>query len=1224
MTRTGINLGAAAAALCAAWMVSCATTAPSGTFTQAAPQGDRPALARLARRAASEASSRPEALAVAAPPGVQVQVLAPRAADDRTAHLPLEDALAEVARRHEPGPGAAAPTPAHDAETRDEALRHYVKGLDAALADRDMAAIFEFKEAAELDPTNPLVLRRLARQYLSSRLPNSAKAAGVYEQLLLVVPHDSEALFMLGLAATNRRAFGQAVAYLGRPRLAGAAFDHDAAAPALADYMLGSAFEQLGYDRAALALYREVVSAIPDPLATSTLYSGQLRSLYTRRGELWQSIGDMHCRLGEYEPALEAYRHSAPLSADPEALQPRVVYANLRHGRPYTAQHELASALDTGVPISERQIQLLGYLAEAAGDVSLLAAAVRERDGTPGTEPSVVRAVAVLLDRTEAQAWLKDYLDERPDDMEAVSQLLVWLLDRDTQSAVALAVALAEAHPHLAERYGDRLARTGASVQELLDALAQVASTSARAVIESRLLLSIGASGPAWRAVEDARATRPRDPLLARTRIEVAGALREPELLVGEESGGDALYWLALSRAHVEVGNSEAAVRAATRAVESAAHPQTEALVALARAHALHALTSMDEASRKQHAGDAARAARMAQEISPGSDEACELLLTLYRPGGMLADPERWAAVREALHRAEPQSPLIVRMEAANDIERGRFERALERLLGLLDRDPPDAESLGLAMAAWLRLKREDEADRWLSRRLDQRPGDPDLLSEWVALQVQEDRLVVAAERLESLLRVEPLHDHARRLLGSIYRRQGRADDAVRLARERLESQPLAIRRELELAAVFAGAGRPAEAVARLAWVRDRAALVTMDLLISALRIAQSVEERHAGELGLAFAREAVERFPDVPLQVYGTVMLGLAREGELDERFDELAQRALLQARGASGPTAQSADQWRQLAQALTDAGAPESAGRALRARIWAEPKLEPLALSRLTSAALLADAAADRPQASIQLLRTLSLRGPLPRLAGIDAELPLSEALYEISIIYALIDRQESAITLLREAIALNPAHAMALNNLGYTRLEMGHADPETQESIEQAHRLAPADANVLDTVGWLRYKQGMFQAQGATAGAAGLIERALARSGEPSPEVFDHLGDIRWRLGDRDGAAQAWRQAEQILENAERRDRHVQQYGVIQQFWGLRVIDPNEMYRIQNDHVLERVRAKLQSFAVGEEPPVAETFDEMETTGAPAASGKDAKRRPETSPEAPDGRS
>jgi tetratricopeptide (TPR) repeat protein len=1169
--------------------------------TAAGIDGSLAAGQQLERLAREESAAPRTPIDAPIPPGVGSQAVAPRHPADPRARLALEAALRELEPLPviEPEPGSDAP--ALDDATADQALRHYARGRDAALGGEHFAAIIELEKALALDPESPAVLRQLARSYLAMR--NSLKATRHYERLLVVEPDDSESLFMLGLTAQSRRDFEQAASYLAHRRLAGASFDHDPAADVLAASWLATALRNLGYDQAWIDLAADVVNRL-GPEIDPTFYAGQYQQLYIRRAEIRRNIGDAYCRLGAYGQALEAYRASARLpNAEPEALHPRIVYASLRSGRIRGAQAAMLDALGDGAAaVSERDIRLCGYVAEHTNPLDLLAEAAVEQHRARPDDAGLARAAAVLLPRDQAVELLRSFLDRRPADLEVLSQLLEWLAARDERSAVDLTVALAGARPALASDYGDRLARVGRRTGGLMKQAEALPASAAREVVRCRLLVYIGGLGEAWRICVEAIDRWPDEQVVRLQQIDLAGRLEEPQLLdeAVEASGRfeDVSWWLARARAYRAAGREELAVRAAAEAVRC--EPAgAEALIELARAHVAHAKRSHDADERRQHVDDAVVAAREAMRLQPRRDDAYAVLLGLYAPGGPAADASRRHELHATLRQANPKSRLLGNLDAQEDLRRGRVERALQRLLVQCDSDPTDTLSLELALAAWIQTSRENEAIRWLDDKLQLRPGDPLLLEQWVTLMVREDRSDEAIRRLQEVLAEEPAHDAARRILETLYRRSGLQAEALPLGEQRLHSRPRGIRRELELAAMYAGTGRDQEAVEHLGWVLDRADVADFDHLVSALGVAGRMSDRDAryDALALEFAQHTVQRFPEAPLQVYGTALRSLARMDRIDQRFDDLADRAARSARGASGASVQAADVWRQLAQALINAGEPEAAGRALRARLWSDAPLEAPAGALLARAALVSDAAADHAEASIELIDRLALRGWLPPVPGVEEEPAVPDVLYETSIVYAMLGREVGAERLLRETIRLAPDHAMALNNLGYTRLVLGYGDDQTAAWIERAHELVPHDGNVLDTAGWLHYKQGRFEGDLDAPGALALLREALARTEEPAPEVLDHLGDTLWRLGDAEGAVDAWRQAVEILQDAERRERLSQVYLFIQgRQWGLLVADPDEIHERQFGRLLEDAREKLRAAAEGGAPAVTATFEEV----------------------------
>ncbi len=140
------------------------------------------------------------------------------------------------------------------------------------------------------------------------------------------------------------------------------------------------------------------------------------------------------------------------------------------------------------------------------------------------------------------------------------------------------------------------------------------------------------------------------------------------------------------------------------------------------------------------------------------------------------------------------------------------------------------------------------------------------------------------------------------------------------------------------------------------------------------------------------------------------------------------------------------------------------------------------------------------------------------------------------------------------------------------------------------------------MLDTVGWLRYKSGLFDDDGDTPGAVGLINRSMARSGDPSAEVLDHHGDTMWRLGDPAEARDAWQRAADLLQNKERRESLQRTYLRVQvRGWRLLVAEPEQLYDRQYEGLLDRLLEKIEQADAGGDPAVARTIEEMDATGS-----------------------
>jgi uncharacterized protein HemY len=64
-----------------------------------------------------------------------------------------------------------------------------------------------------------------------------------------------------------------------------------------------------------------------------------------------------------------------------------------------------------------------------------------------------------------------------------------------------------------------------------------------------------------------------------------------------------------------------------------------------------------------------------------------------------------------------------------------------------------------------------------------------------------------------------------------------------------------------------------------------------------------------------------------------------------------------------------------------------------------------------------------------------------------------------------------------------------------------------------IEKALKLAPDDSFILDSLGWVLYRQGDY------VGALQQLERAYARRDDA--EIAAHIGEVLWALGRKDDA-------------------------------------------------------------------------------------------------------
>ncbi len=1145
----------------------------------------------------------PATYPIGPPPGIDPGSVTPRADLDSRFTLDLSEALVELV----PPVETSKALEQVDPRTRNEALTSYLRGREAAMEGRPQGAIGELEQARALDPTSTEILRELSRNYAA--IGNGAAAAALHQMILQLDPEHPEALFTVGHTTASKGDYRGAVAHLGRLRTKGSGYRYDPAAGLLADYTLYTALVALGYDRAAIEAAHASLEALGE-LNLPSFYGQRVGSLKAERGEVWRGVGDAFCRLGEYDSALNAYASAASYSGvKGSALHARVVYVNLALGRPISAQHELFAAISAAAPeVDERDIRLCVYLEKSAEDTSPLLAAVEELRAAHPWSSGLVRAAASLAETDSAVELLGQIIEARPREVPAVGDLFFRFGETDLSAAVDLAASLASEHSDLASEYIDRL------VIALPDPLSATLPESgsgfksvAHAHLRGYLLLKLEALGEAWRVCREGLESWPDDEELLSLQVVIAGRLDDPTLLaeVIEQAGepGDSQAWLLRAEAFRATDQLEKAVQAAAAAADMAVDSEERigAYLETAKAYAeLGAKAVLGEEHRRTYR-HAAGAAEAVLDLDPKREEPYQMLLQLYGAGGPLAEQSRHAAVVGRLRREMQGSRFIARIQLAEAAQSGRLNLALESALDLYNGDPTDVESLTAAVLAWHRLGRAGDAEAWLRDLFEARPGDPALLEQLTMLLLRDGRGEEAVELLRDRLDSVDEDPVAEVLLRRVLLATGRSDEAVAIGERRLKKRPQSARRELELALLYARAGMAEEAMSGIDWIIAHADKSSYRHLTGAIGFCgqlRSLGDRPE-EATVRLVEILAEGDERVPVAIYGLGFRSLVRLGQVGGRFDALAERAARLSAGAEAGSPQAAAQWQAPAQGLVDAGDPAAAARILRARLNSGYELESSAKALLASMTLIADAAsgsgANRTIALLQSLEEDGLLGAIPGLAGAAS---LSEAMTEAGGLYTFVGDDDGAGALSLEAIRLNPDAGMAMNNLGYHRIEQGMDDAETIGWIERAGELSPDNSSVIDTVAWLRYKRGRFEDQGQKTGALDLLRRAVDLSeGGPPAELLDHLGDTLWRLGRADEAVEAWRQGEMLLNDAALRSRIVQAYGVQQsRVWGLLVSDPQALYDRDYGDLRDRIILKLAAVDVGDDPPVARTFEEI----------------------------
>jgi tetratricopeptide (TPR) repeat protein len=117
--------------------------------------------------------------------------------------------------------------------------------------------------------------------------------------------------------------------------------------------------------------------------------------------------------------------------------------------------------------------------------------------------------------------------------------------------------------------------------------------------------------------------------------------------------------------------------------------------------------------------------------------------------------------------------------------------------------------------------------------------------------------------------------------------------------------------------------------------------------------------------------------------------------------------------------------------------------------------------------------------------------------------------------------LDKWDEAVDAYEMALRLDSNNHNAMNNYAYF---LSLREERLEYALELSGRaisLEPGNAAYLDTVGWVHFKKGNYEE------ARRYIQKSVD-TGDASPEVFEHLGDVYEALGDMDMAREWWKKA------------------------------------------------------------------------------------------------
>lgn len=1145
-------------------------------------------VSRLADLAAAE-SDRTERLPASLTPGLNPADVAPVDPADTAARAPLASLL--------PAPDT---TELSTQPAPEEALRLYARGRAKLIEGQADAALADLEAAARLDPGSPTILREIAEAQLA--LGRRASAIATLRRAQSLGLREPRASAILGRESLRSRRTDEALAELG------AAYQSPDLSP-IQRTVVGVDLSDALYEAGHLAASREALEGSLTRLTlagASGRHRAELAEVVRRRADLWRRAGDVSCRLGEFDRALQCYqlaRDSA--GAEPGLLVAREVYALRSLGRPASAALlVLEDIRDQGGRVEDRHVPVLRAICEGTDLARVVAPALAELASElqgatlPSVQSGLARAAAAVLPTDQAAARLSAHLATWPSDAAAADDLAASLRTLPVRArAASLARCVTDA-PDCAPTLASSIVSLGDQTFELADELAESRTPAARllaALITTR-------TGDASRALRLLGDTPP------------AGALRPAWLIARAAAAFDCGDTATLSatrdladRAALD-GSTPDRLAAAIIAAISTDLPRALALLEPLLAGEPGPEVLLLAADLSLSSGDAETAESLlirALAADRFDERPYEGLLTLYSSDGRRADSARLASTARTLRQSIPASRLIRRVAAQDLVSRSLWPQAESTLRSLMGEASEDPRALHLLTTVWERAAAASPeltagGESWLRERLASRPQSPALVAALARVLVARDHPAEADTLLESFTSRAPAPELLR--LREWVLRDGldKPDEALALALARFERGPRTPAAAIEQAELLASREK-----------FDLAANVLAERLPSDVTLTPEQTERLARILSGLKPGELAKGPPEA---AQGAVRLfDLVARGNTSLPPTLLVARILLVAAAYPDQASRILDAVEDFARQYPDA----------RERTLVQTAESLLARDDATPGLRYLRAAADRaPELSGLLLtecfRLTVIRGDLddvtwfiaqcdpPTILGLlqdrrtnpidlasTTDAQRAEVAYQLGSELNSLERRDQAVTAYREAIRLSPRHAWANNNLGYLLLEEGHDLAEAEAMIHIAFEQLGDDFHVIDSLAWVRYKRGKLTDIPATPttpaqeGAVTLLTRALALSKEQAledgevidPTIAEHLGDALWRTGAKDDAQAAWRTA---LDSVSR----------LLEIFDSRFSDPDQspdfVKKLRAD--LQGLRSRLDAAAAGREPDIA----------------------------------
>jgi len=435
-----------------------------------------------------------------------------------------------------------------------------------------------------------------------------------------------------------------------------------------------------------------------------------------------------------------------------------------------------------------------------------------------------------------------------------------------------------------------------------------------------------------------------------------------------------------------------------------------------------------------------------------------------------------------------PAWPILGRI--ANNEK--KYDDALRLVENALSRDPANIDARLVQAESWIAKGETKKAVDSIENLDRTYPGSPVIKYALARLYVKTNNLSQAIAEVDQAVKTSPHFVDAVLLQAELHLKNGDAQSVVDSLSAVVKQSPGLLRAELMLAEAYRALGRLDDAVAV---VREQIKRSPQDAASYFLLGVMLQQQNKVTE-----AREALEKAaqlaPDNPSSLQQLVDLDIASKNYAagHRRVDEVLQKQ------------------------------PNSAvGYYLRGKLYLSEKKFDLAQTALLKAIdLNPNLSSAYDLLAPTFLHANNQSEALSQMNAVLAKKPDNlPALLVTGMIYSQMKEFDKARDAYEKVIAASPTHVLALNNLAYVYAEKLNDLKRASDLAQKARSNAPTNPSVLDTLGWITYKQGDYKQ------AADLLRESVAKSPD-NPEIQFHLGMAEYMMGRTDVARAALEKA------------------------------------------------------------------------------------------------